>query len=103
MQELFEHSFGGGGAAGAAAADSAAGARPSTAPSHKPLIRAPSGRFVHLAPGPPSLLRDGTSGEEWALPQGGAVKPYKGRTCPLCAFELLIFSPIARGPSVERA
>ena len=58
-----------------------------------------SGRYLelHEGGGAASKLYNPHTGEEWPLPQGGLVKPYKQRTCPLCQFELLLFTITARG------
>ena len=65
----------------------------------KTFCRAPrSGHYLHLVADPTPHLVDLRSQQTWALPVGGRVKPFYERRCPLCEFELLLYTPNGRGP-----
>lgn len=66
----------------------------------KPLCRsANSGYLLHLTTSPAPALVDPRTGDTWKLPVGGSFKAYYERRCPLCSFELLLYSPNGRGPT----
>ena len=47
--------------------------------------------------GAPRALYNPHTEQLWPLPQGGSIKPYLERRCPLCRFELLLFTLTGRG------
>ena len=59
----------------------------------KPLSRCGDcGRFMKHVRHKPQRLHCGGCDKTWALPQGGTIKLYMNKTCPICRFELVFFS-----------
>ena len=56
-----------------------------------------SGHYLRLLSSPTPRLHDPRTGEMWLLPLGGSFKAYNERRCPLCDFELLLFTVSGRG------
>ena len=89
----------GDGCAGASAGGGAGGGKAAVSPPSRPLTQCGlSGRYLQLLTRGPQRLVNPVTQQVWPLPQGGAVKPYRGLRCSLCDFELLLFTPRGGGP-----
>ncbi|KAL1503141.1 hypothetical protein AB1Y20_011203 [Prymnesium parvum] len=81
----------------AALFDAAFGQRNSEGQLHAPKLMSrcgETGRYLELVEGGEqgARLYNPHTQQVWPLPQGGSVKPYKERTCPVCGFGLLLFT-----------
>jgi DNA topoisomerase-3 len=63
------------------------------ADSGKPFCKCgKTGRFLKLISSRPPRLYNPHTEEVLSLPHGGAVKLYRGRVCPICNFEALLYT-----------
>ena len=108
LNELLERSFGGKpahpdaaatSAASGAAGECAAGTTTNADGTPPRLLCRPahSGHYLRLLTSPTPRLHDPRTEELWALPLGGTFKAFNERRCPLCDFELLLYTPSGRG------